>query len=79
MNLRAAESGFGTAHRHQHQHQRVVGDAVGRIGDILYGDAHALRALHVDMVVSDASRGDVPHAGLAKREKNADLRFESYD
>ena len=43
VGLRTGEGGLGMSHRHQHQHQRVVSDAVGRIGDILDGDAHALR------------------------------------
>ena len=35
MGLDAAQDGLRVAHRHQHQHQRVVGDAVGRVGDVL--------------------------------------------
>ena len=70
MGLNTADGGLGMSHRHEHQHQRVISDAVGRIGDILDGDAHALRVLDVDVVVPNASRRDVPHAGLAKREKD---------
>ena len=69
MSVRAADDGFRVPDRHQHQHQRVVGHAVGRIGDITDADADALRVVHVDVVVSDASRGDVPDAGPAERQQ----------
>ena len=44
MSLSTADGGFGMSNRHQHQHQRVVGDAVGRIGDVLNGRCPRSRA-----------------------------------
>ena len=79
MSLSTADGGLGMAHRHQHQHQRVISHAVGRIGDILDGNAQALRVSHVDVVVANASRGDVPHACLAKGKESGLLRSESCD
>src|SRR5258705_440216 len=77
MNIRAADNGFCIPHGHQHQHQRVVGHAVGRIGDIFNGNADALRVFHIDMVISNAPRGDIRYVGLAKRKKGGvcDLSF----
>ena len=69
-SVRAADDGLSVAHCHQHQHQRVVGNAVGRVGDVLDADAHAGGVLHVDVVVANASRGDVGHAGPAQREES---------
>src|SRR6266545_6998197 len=69
MNVCTRDDGFRMSHRHQHQHQRVVSHAVGRVGDGFDGDADAFRVVHVDVVVSDASRGDVRYAGFAEREK----------
>ena len=70
MNICTADDGSCISHRHQHQHQCVIGHAVGRIGDVFNGNADALRVLHIDMVISNASCGDVRYAGAAKREKS---------
>ena len=70
VDLGTTDGGFGVSHHHQHQQHRVVGHAVGRVGDILNGNASPCSACHVDVVVADASRGDVLHASSAKREKN---------
>src|SRR3981189_1575942 len=70
MNICTADDGFCISDRHQHQHQCVVSHAVGRIGDISNGNADALRVCHIDMVISNASCGDIHCAGLAKRKKS---------
>jgi hypothetical protein len=77
MNICTEDGGFCIPHRHQHQHQRIVSHAVRRVDDIFNGNAHALRVFYIDMVISDASCGDIRYAGLAKRKKSGicDLSF----
>src|SRR5260370_36919335 len=77
MNICTADDGFCISHRHQHQHQCVVSHAVGRIGDISNSHADALRVFHIDMIISNASCGDIRYAELAKRKKSGicDLSF----
>src|SRR4030081_2766396 len=70
MSICTEDDGFRIAHRHQHQHQRVVSHAVGRIGDVSNSDADTLRVFHIDVVISNASCGDVLHTGSAKCEKS---------
>src|SRR6202167_179747 len=69
MNICTEDCEFCISHGHQHQHQCVVSHAVRRIRDIPNSNADALRVAHVDMVIANASRGDILHAGLAEREK----------
>src|SRR5882757_2494102 len=70
MSICAADDGFRISHGHQHQHQCVVSDAVRRIGNTLDGYADILCVFNVDMVVADASCGDVHYAGLAQCKKS---------
>src|SRR5215468_7733495 len=72
VNICTADDGFRISHGHQDQHQRVVSHTVGRIGDVSNSNADALRVVHIDMVITNASCGDILHTGLAEREKCGD-------
>jgi hypothetical protein len=47
-----------------------ISHAIGRISDIFNGNANALRVFYINMVISNASCGDIHYTGLAKRKKN---------
>src|SRR5215469_7238802 len=66
MHVCTANDGLRVSHRHQHEHQCVVSYTVRRIGDISNGNADALRVLHIDMIITNASCRDILHAGLAE-------------
>jgi hypothetical protein len=70
MNICTADNGFCISDRHQHQHYCVISHAGRRISDIFNGNANALRITRIDMVISNASSGDIRYAGLTKRKNS---------